>query len=55
VNLRILATLSVLASIVSVAGTASAQTNPGTFSVTVTGNWEPGIGGTRAAAAPFWA
>jgi hypothetical protein len=32
--------------VVLVAGTAAGQTSAGTVSVTVTGNWEPSIGGT---------
>lgn len=43
---QVLAAGSALAIVVSIVGTAAAQTNPGQVSVTVTGNWEPGIGGT---------
>lgn len=44
-DLRVLAG-SALVMVVLVAGTASGQTSAGTVSVTVTGNWEPSIGGT---------
>ncbi len=45
-SLRALAAGMALALVASVTGTASAQTNPGAFSITATANWEPGIGGT---------
>jgi hypothetical protein len=45
-SFRVLATGVALAVVVSMAGTASAQTSPGAFSITATGSWDPSIGGT---------
>lgn len=45
-NLRMLAAAGALATAMGAAEVASAQTRAGGVSVTVTGNWEPGVGGT---------
>lgn len=45
-NFRVLAAASALAIGVGAADVASAQTRAGGVSVTVTGNWEPSVGGT---------
>jgi hypothetical protein len=44
-NLRVLAAAGVLATGLGAADVASAQTGAGAVSMTVTGNWEPSVGG----------